>query len=289
MQKDILYISLIYEVKTMIDEIEYPLAKFNVKKSNALAMSSIFDYSSVEMDMANYITTLIMPIIEQTEEDDFNYSLNNEVIVDFNELCHMTGTMRNGKTYKDYLKALDSLRHKEIIIRINGLITSLHWISEWWYDDKKGRAIVHISENMIPLLFNLKANYLSYKPEYTMLMGSKYSKRIYEELKAYYNLCRSRNIEGEIEYKVEVKKLKKNLSIDGLSSYNNFNNFETKILIKAIAEINERTDIEVKYTYEKTGRSVSMIIFTIKLKDTNKIKKVEEENRTIVERTKIEY
>ena len=50
---------------------------------------------------------------------------------------------------------------------------------------------------------------------------------------------------------------------DGRKSYNNFNDFEKRVLKPAIEEINEKTDIEISYKTKKRGKKVISIKFEL--------------------------
>lgn len=259
---------------------------YNVQKSNSLAMSSIFDFSEVEMDVANYLTVLVKPPVEDYENKEKRYDLVYDI--DFSTLCHLTGTMRNGKTYKSYAKALNSLREKSVMVRLeDGRITPLFWIKDWIYDKNTGVAKVEISEKMIPLIIDLKTKYLTYKPEFSFLMRGKYSKRLYEELKAFCNGYKGKS--KEIIYQTNLDGLKQRLSLENKSTYDNFAHFSEKVLNRAIEEINERTDIIVRYEGIKEGRRVVDIRFIIIYKSKEELAKVEEENKRLIERTEVKY
>lgn len=95
--------------------------------------------------------------------------------------------------------------------------------------------------------------------------------RIYELLKQW------STIKKNISYKVDL--LKELLGLEEIierkdgkekiinKSYRNFGLFEKRIIIPAVNEINEKSEINVTYTKEKEGRKVVGITFHVKLKE----------------------
>ncbi len=91
-------------------------------------------------------------------------------------------------------------------------------------------------------------------------LTSKYSIPLYELLTDYKNIFRLR---------ISIGILKNLLNVSP-EKYKHFNLFREKVIDVAVTEINEKTDLEISYSLEKSGRSYSYIIFDIKSKD-NKI------------------
>lgn len=269
------------EIKDMDDIMDYAF-KYNVQKSNTLVLSSIFDFSEIEMDMANFLTVLVKPPEEDYETKELKYELTYEV--DFSTLCHLTGTMRNGKTYKDYANAIERLRRKSVAIKLeNGNYAPFFFISDWEYDNRRGVAIVKISEKMIPYIMDLKTKYLTYKSLYTFLMKGKYPKRLYEEFKAVLNASKRKSV----IYQPRFQAMKERLNITS-SSYSSYSSFEQKILRRAVEEINRRSDITVTYTPIREKNKVTEIKFIIVAKNVKELKIVDEENKKMIERTNYE-
>lgn len=119
------------------------------------------------------------------------------------------------------------------------------------------------------MFFALKG-YQKYKLATILDLGSKYSKLLY------YNL---RNHQFRNEWKVGFLELKEIIGADK-DSYASYRNFNKLILKKAVAEINENTELDVRYKGIYCGKSVSSILFEISLKpNTEKLQK-ECDNKT---------
>jgi len=69
---------------------------------------------------------------------------------------------------------------------------------------------------------------------------------------------------GETPF-IEIDDLKVLLGIEN-GEYADFHRFKNKVLLKAIKEINDRTDFEIDFSYKKSGRKIQAIKFIIKTK-----------------------
>ncbi len=90
-------------------------------------------------------------------------------------------------------------------------------------------------------------------------LNSKYSIALYETFS---------DIKKLVSYRFEIPMLRKLLGIED-NEYLDFKNFRNRCIIPAVKEINEKTELNISYELEKTGRSVTGITFNIKLKYEN--------------------
>ncbi len=93
-------------------------------------------------------------------------------------------------------------------------------------------------------------------------LNSKYSLALYELLKDYINLW---------QLKIRVDDLKKALWVLDNKWYKIFSEFNKRVLKPAIKEINDKTDITANYKWIKKGIEYIEVVFTMKLKDNNKV------------------
>ena len=256
-----------------------------VQKSNLLAMDAKFDFSALEQDAANYITTLIEQPVEDYDTKQVQYKVRYEF--NLSDLCKATGTAKSGRAYSRFREAIRNLKKKDVLVPSpKGTFVSVSWLSYFEFDPHSGRIVISIDDKMIPYVCDLHNKFLSYQPEYTLLMNGKYSKRLYEKLKAYLNMISAKsNPEHDASiittYEIALDKLKSEFSLDGIDSYNHFGVFRTKILNVALKEINEMTDINIDYTAVKSsGKAVDSIIFSLSYKD--EVSKMEVDKRNIL-------
>lgn len=165
-------------------------------------------------------------------------------------------------------KAINKLITRKIKIHQSGkkeLVTT--FLSSCIYDNKNSTVTLSYDPELKPYFLQLKKNFTKYYLENILELKSFYSIRIYELLKQYQKLK---------ERRIELEKLKEILDAKQ-KSYNKYNNFKRKVLLKAKKEINEKTDLEVDFEEIKTGRKVTAIKFIIKQKESTK-KKIEDKD-----------
>ena len=125
--------------------------------------------------------------------------------------------------------------------------------------------VLKLSTEVIELVSRLEANFTQYLLEQVSEFKSKYSIRLYELLAKWIKL--------EQTEKYELSDLRNKLGILE-NEYKSVAYLKRDVLDKAVKEINEKSDLDVKYNQFKVGRNITHIQFKIKTKATStKIKK----------------
>lgn len=261
-----------------------------VKKSNYLAMSAQFDLTATEQKILNYITTLIKP---PTIDEGGKLHYTNLFEIDFSKFCKMAGMKICGASYNVIRKSLLSMYRKKIEVKLpeKNTFTGLGILDRYEYKDNEGYAVILLDDRMTPYLFELKNNFLKYQPQYTMLLKSKFSIRIYEWIKSildkeislkqkkYKNEINFNNLSDE-EKKEKIKEMirirqkkyqislklndiKKFLSLS--KNYYGYNTIYSQILAPAIKEINELSDIYIENC--EYDNELKFVTFDVRLKD----------------------
>lgn len=110
------------------------------------------------------------------------------------------------------------------------------------------------SEMLEPYLLNLKETYTRYKLGYVINFKSEYSFRFYEIMKQYEQIG---------ERTIPLEELRNLLMIDN-DKYKQYNHLKTKVIKKAIDEINKYSDIIIELKKEeKEGKRVIGLVFSI--------------------------
>jgi plasmid replication initiation protein len=135
----------------------------------------------------------------------------------------------------------------------------VHWISSIQYKQDMGKIVLCFSQDMLPYLSKLKGQFTRYKLEYIGNMTSVYAIRLYELLMQW-------KTTGKRE--VELAWLKKQFQIE--EQYAEMADFKKRVLLPAVADINEHSDYKVSWDQRKTGRNVTHLIFTFSEKPSNK-------------------
>lgn len=149
-------------------------------KNNALVQKTKYSLTIAEQKTLCYIISLLKPQ-KESEPLQLIYEFN---IVDY---CKVLGIQVNGKNYNDIKKNLKGLSDKSFWItewneKGQPIEKLLRWINEVTIKPNSGKVIIEISKNMIPYLYNLYNNFVSYHLYWILALSSTYSIRFYELL-----------------------------------------------------------------------------------------------------------
>jgi plasmid replication initiation protein len=131
------------------------------------------------------------------------------------------------------------------------------WVSEVAYINETATVEIVFAQSVIPLITELEGRYTSYTIEQVANLNSGYAVRLYELLIAFRST-------GTIT-PMQLADLRNKLGVlDG--EYERMHHFKARVLDLAVSQINEHTDITVKYEQHKTGRAITAISFKFKQK-----------------------
>ncbi|MGR9527306.1 replication initiation protein (plasmid) [Priestia megaterium] len=224
---------------------------YPVVKSNYLIQKTRYDLNLAEQK-------IVLHLIQLIEPKDKEFKLYNFSIQEYCKICEMD--YNNGKNYINIKRTLKSLSDKSFWIkREDGSEVLIRWIDKVTIDNKKGVIKIRLDEDLKPYLLQLKNFFTKYNYLYVMTMKSQYSIRLYEILKSYENM-------GGIIY--EVRELRNLLGIND-NVMPRWVDFKRFVIHQAIKEINNLTDISIRYETIKKGRSVFEIVFHVTTKTEN--------------------
>jgi plasmid replication initiation protein len=164
----------------------------------------------------------------------------------------------------------------------NGGWILTHWVSSAEYVNGEGIIKLSFSPKLKPYLLQLKTQFTSYRLSNVLSLNSTYSIRLYELMKKWQHLGKWENSVEELKLKFGVPK----------ESYQRYNHFKTRVILRAVEEVNAKTDLSIDYKEIKKGRGVDRIEFTIRHAPEKEIilskpkKKFELENEDVRERLK---
>lgn len=238
----------------MMDELDekYELMKsrgYWVVKSNRLIQKNRFKLSLPEQKTLAYICSLIKP-----NDSSLWYEFE---IRDYCKICGID--YDNGNNYLSIRSTLKRLRDKSMWLQFDESETdsTVSWLDRVEFNRRSGHVRVRIDDRLAPYLFNLSRHYTRYQLYNVLAMRSAFSIRMYELLKSY-------TFQKTKEFSVD--ELKKILMVDEKKSYTNFNLFRTKVIDKAIDEINSLTDLRITYKTIKKGKKVVAVKFFMTVK-----------------------
>ena len=158
------------------------------------------------------------------------------------------------KVYEEQKDAAVRVVERKITISDaqTGQETLLRWVSMIRYQNRRGRVVLNFSPEMLPFISALKDRFTSYPLESIARLSSTFAIRLFEVLAQYANLGRRQ---------VTVEQLRRWL--DCVDSYPRFSEFERWVVAPAVAQLNERTELRVRYDKGKVGRQVSHFEFVI--------------------------
>lgn len=201
------------------------------------------------------ILTMVSGIEPQDEDfKDYSISLKN-----FSEMLGLEGSTK----YTEIKEIMKSLMEKTVEIPSkNGGWLLTHWVSSAEYVNGEGIIKLSFSPKLKPYMLQLKDQFTSYRLSNVLSLNSTYSIRLYELMKKWQHLGRWENPVEELKLKFGVPK----------DSYSRYNHFKTRVILRAVEEVNEKTDLFIDFKEIKKGRSVERIEFIIKHSAEKEIK-----------------
>ena len=145
--------------------------------------------------------------------------------------------------------------NKEIVVKSR-------WVSRIAYVDDLATLEITFAPDVVPLITRLEKHFTSYQLKQVAQLTSKYAIRLYEFLIAWRDVGKTPVI--------SLSEFREKLGLE-MNEYQKMVNFKSRVLEPAIKQINELTDIHVKYEQYKTGRSISGLSFTFKHKKIDSI------------------
>ena len=130
------------------------------------------------------------------------------------------------------------------------------WVQSVVYAESDSYIKIKFADEVLPLITMLEKHFTSYELQQVASLKSIHAIRLYELLIQYRTV-------GKLEISLSDLRLKLGIA-DG--KYPTMNNFKARVLDVGIQQINEHSDITVKYNQVKTGRQITGFIFTFKQK-----------------------
>ena len=221
----------------------YAAREYMVVKHNDLIQNSRMTLDSIEQKIILYLVSKLKP-------DDIEF---RELVFDMKEFLWFMGkNLKSGGNYNDIKDAMKSLRDRSIWLhQSDGSVTTLAWLDKITIFKNSGKIQVKFDDALKPFLLQLNSNFTKYMLLFTLAMKSKYSMRIYELLKSH---------EYQTRWTFDLDEFKQQLSCE---HYTQISDFKRNVLRKAVEEINDLSDIVIKYTLVKKGNKYTQIEFFI--------------------------
>lgn len=141
----------------------------------------------------------------------------------------------------------------------NGKDRSFHcrWVDKIGVEPDSGIVYMRFTSDVVPLITRLESHFTSYEIAEVANLTSIYAIRLYELIIQWRD--------NGVTQKYKIDELRQKLGVEP-EQYKTMSNFKAKVLDRAIKQINQHTDITVKYEQHKTGRKITAMSFTFKQK-----------------------
>ena len=124
------------------------------------------------------------------------------------------------------------------------------------YIDTAGMIELQFTDDVIPLITRLSEQYTEYDLKQVSELQSEYAIRFYELMMQWKSVGKTN--------KITIDDLRKKLGVKP-EQYKQMCNFKTRVLDHAVKQINDYTDITVKYDQHKTaGKTITAISFNLR-------------------------
>ena len=224
-----------------------------VVKDNALINAS-YNLDLVEQ-------RLILLAIVEARESGKGINANDPLEVHADNYINQFGVHRNTayQALKDACKDLFARQFSYQEKKANGNIRNVmsRWVSQIAYNDNEATVDLIFAPAVVPFITRLEEQFTKYELQQVSSLSSAYAIRLYELLIQWRSAGKTPTI--------ELQEFRKKLGVLD-NEYLRMAHLKERVLELSIKQINEHTDITVKYEQHKRGRSISGFSFTFKQK-----------------------
>ena len=244
----------------VIKQAETKVKQLNNKEELKEEEQKLLVYKSNYLVNASYKLTLneqriiLLAISKLDSREEF---CERTIQIKSNEFCERFKIKKND-FYNTINLTLDSLFNRVVRIRNDEIKHEFRFISSKKYYNNLSYFEITFSNEIMNYLIDLKDNFSRYDLKHVVNFKNKHSVRIYEML----NEFRYKNIKKRV---ITINELKECLDLK--NEYLRFNSFRQSVIDKAVNEINEHTNISVKYNkIYNSNKSVEAIEFVFSFK-----------------------
>ena len=236
------------QYKIGITKMSKPKVEYVVKTNRLIESLQVLSLSEVR---------LIQLAIVEARESGLGIKKDQPLKIHANRYAEVFKVVR-GTAY-DALKEAEArlFDRRFTIIDDAGKVVKSRWVQDVAYLPEENSIEICLSRVVVretTRLDGLKQFFTSYALEQTASLKSAYSVRLYELLAQW--------ISAKKTPVFPIEKFRQQMGI-GVNEYSRMHQFKERVLEKAIDEINEKTDLTVKYEQAKTGRIISGFSFKV--------------------------
>ena len=135
------------------------------------------------------------------------------------------------------------------------------WVDKIGYEKDTGIVYLRFTHDVVPLITRLERQFTSYDIEQISSLNSTYAIRLYELLIQWRSVGKTPLF--------DLQQFRQQLGVEPVQ-YKTMSNFKKYVLDFAVQQVNEHTDITVKYDQHKQGRIITGFTFNFKVKAKSK-------------------
>ena len=135
------------------------------------------------------------------------------------------------------------------------------WVDKIGYEKDTGIVYLRFTHDVVPLITRLEQQFTSYDIEQISSLNSGYAIRLYELLIQWRSVGKTPVFDLQL--------FRQQLGVEEIK-YSRMSDFKKYVLDFAVQQINEHTDITVKYDQHKQGRIITGFTFNFKVKAKSK-------------------
>ena len=217
-----------------------------------------------EDDLTIYQKSLVLLAIARVKKDDQKFKIEK---ITFKEFMDIMNIAVGGNTERKIAESVQTLIDKSFFVKeAVGKETKLFWVNPdtTRIDWAEKIIFIQLNKELEKYFLNLDGHFTSFQLGFVTNFTGKYSFKVYEYLHSYLGL-------GKLIVKREDA-----LKILGNGHYHHIADFDRYVLKKAVNEINEYSDIIVKYYRRIDRKTITHYFFTISKKDQEDIEMIQE-------------
>lgn len=203
---------------------------------------------------------LVLLAIVEARESGQGISADSALTIHASRYMEQFGVDRHA-AYKALKQACIDLFERQFSyqkISTKGKVTHVtsRWVSRIEYTEQDATVGLIFSPDVVPLITRLERQFTSYDLEQVAALDSRYSVRLYELLMQFKDTGRCI---------IELEQFRNALGV-GVNEYIRPDNFKRRVIDLAINQINEYTNIKVRYKPIKAGVKITGYTFTFIIK-----------------------
>jgi plasmid replication initiation protein len=224
------------------------------KQENALVVkSNRLIEASYKLDIAEQ--RLILMAIDSARESGKGITADSLLTVRADEYAAMF-ELDPKSTYKQLKTAVETIYQRSVRLHDQhpetgeDRVWDVRWVSAVAYVAGSGLVQIQFGAAIVPYITRLEGEFTSYKIKSVAQMTSTYGIRLYELLMQW-------GAVGKREIKLD--EFKRMLQVEG--QYPALKDFKNRVLDLAVSQVNEFSDLDVRYENVKVGRKVTGFVF----------------------------